>query len=201
MSRFNNAAIELAQQGWTVLTDLLPPETISALSAETHQLWQQQGFRAAGTGRLGGYAIRPNIRSDHIHWLDERNLTEPQAIYWQTIEELREELNRELFLSLSSFESHYAVYPPGALYQKHLDRFNNADERAISSTLYLNEDWKEEYGGQLRLYLRDSYFDVFPSAGTCVLFRSDMFFHEVFPATQPRFSLTGWFRRRSTRPV
>lgn len=201
MNRFNDAAIELAQHGWTVLTDFLPPENISSLRAETLQLWQKQDFRPAGTGRLGGYAIRPNIRGDHIHWLEENNLTESQAVYWKTIEELREELNRELFLSLASFEAHFAVYQPGASYQKHLDRFNNADERAISSTLYLNDNWKEEFGGQLRLYTRDRHIDVFPDAGTCVLFRSDTFFHEVLPATETRYSLTGWFRRRSTKAL
>jgi len=201
MNRFNEAAIELAQQGWTAFTDLLPPETIAALRAEIEELWKNNHFRVGGTGRLGGYAIRPNIRNDHIHWLDEQQPTEPQSLYWKVIEELRAELNRELFLSLASFEAHYAVYPPGSFYQKHLDRFNNADERAISSTLYLNEEWKKEYGGQLRLYLRNNHKDILPAAGTCVFFRSDMFFHEVLPANQTRFSLTGWFRRQSTRLV
>ncbi|MGH9801182.1 MAG: 2OG-Fe(II) oxygenase, partial [Blastocatellia bacterium] len=80
-------------------------------------------------------------------------------------------------------------------------RFNNADERTLSCSFYLNEDWREECGGQLRLYLPNSYVDVLPTAGTCVLFRSDTFFHEVLPATETRFSLTGWFRRRSLRLV
>lgn len=201
MSRFTETATEIAHRGWAVIKDFLPHEITSALRAEAEQLWQAESFRKAGTGRLGGYAIRPNVRSDHIHWLDEQSPTEAQSLYRTAIEELRQELNQELFLSLSTYEAHFAVYPAGAFYQKHLDRFNNADERTISCTFYLNENWQEEYGGQLRLYLPNSFIDVVPTAGTCVLFRSDTFFHEVLPATEVRFSLTGWFRRRSLKLV
>ena len=201
MSRFIESANEIAQRGWSVINNFLPPETITVLRAEAEQLWQQSDFRKAGTGRLGGYAIRPDVRSDHIHWLDERSLTEAQSLYLKAIEELRQDLNRELFLSLSTYEAHFAIYPAGAFYQKHLDRFNNSDERTISCTFYLNENWREEFGGQLRLYLPNTFVDVLPSAGTCVLFRSDTFFHEVLPATEMRFSLTGWFRRRSLNLV
>ncbi|HMX26231.1 MAG TPA: 2OG-Fe(II) oxygenase, partial [Blastocatellia bacterium] len=69
----------------------------------------------------------------------------------------------------------------------------------ISCTLYLNDNWQAEAGGQLRLYLPEGSVDVLPEAGTCALFRSDIFFHEVLPATKTRFSLTGWFRRRSLK--
>lgn len=224
MTRFVEAATEIANQGWTVLPDLLPFEALAALRAEAQQLWQQEDFRAAGIGRSDGFAIRADIRSDHIHWLDEQALTPAQKVYWETIEELRQTLNRELFLNLTTYESHFAVYPPGAAYQKHLDRFSDADERTISCTLYLNENWQVEDGGQLRLFLPDeeqttplahsrgtvistgkdqleNYLEVLPVAGTCALFRSDVFYHEVLPATRARFSLTGWFRRRSQRLV
>jgi SM-20-related protein len=197
MNRFAEAIAEIAHQGYAVKKDFLPPEAIAALRAEAGQLWQEEDFRAAGIGRSGGYAVRSDIRSDHIRWLNEQAPTAAQKPYWEAIEELRQELNRELFLSLASFESHFAIYPPGAFYQKHLDRFSNADERVISCTLYLNENWQAESGGQLRLYLSDKSFEVLPEAGTCVLFRSDTFFHEVLPAAETRFSLTGWFRRRS----
>ncbi len=201
MSRFTQTANEIAHRGWAVIKDFLPREDTAALRAEAEHLWQSEDFRKAGTGRLGGYAIRPNVRSDHIRWLEQQPATDAQSHYREVIEELRQELNQELFLSLSTYEAHFAVYPAGAFYQKHLDRFNNADERTISCTFYLNENWQEEYGGQLRLYLPNSHVDVLPRAATCVLFRSDTFFHEVLPATETRFSLTGWFRRRSLKLV
>ncbi|HMV50490.1 MAG TPA: 2OG-Fe(II) oxygenase [Blastocatellia bacterium] len=199
MNRFAEAVADIAAQGWTVKKDFLPPETIAALRTEAEQLRQGDEFRSAGIGRSDGYALRPDIRGDHIRWLDEHAPTPAQKVYWEAIEELRGELNRELFLSLATFEAHLAIYPPGAFYQKHLDRFSDADERLISCTLYLNDNWQAEAGGQLRLYLPEGSVDVLPEAGTCALFRSDIFFHEVLPATKTRFSLTGWFRRRSLK--
>ena len=201
MSRFIATAAAIAQRGWTVLTDFLRLEVIAELRDEARQFWQEEEFRAAGIGRSGGYAVRSGIRSDHIRWLDDQAPTPAQKLYWEAIEELRQTLNRELFLGLACFEAHFAIYPPGAFYQKHLDRFSDADERVISCTLYLNEAWQTEDGGQLRLYFPDGHQDVLPTAGTCALFRSDTFFHEVWPATKARFSLTGWLRRRSLRLV
>lgn len=201
MSRFVAAVNEIAHHGWAVVNDFLPAEITTKLRVEAEELWQQSDFRKAGTGRLGGYAIRPDVRSDHIYWLNEQALTEAQSLYCAAIEELRQNLNQELFLSLSTYEAHFAIYPAGAFYQKHLDRFSNSDERTISCTFYLNENWQEEFGGQLRLYLPGNQLDILPTAGTCVLFRSDTFFHEVLPATETRFSLTGWFRRRSLKVV
>src|SRR5262249_22987669 len=133
---------------------------------------------------------------DHILWLDENQLTPAQSVYWAEIESLRAELNRELFLGLASFESHYAFYPSGAFYRKHVDRFSDSDERAISISLYLHPNWIEENGGQLRLYAGDRQVEIFPQGGTMAIFRSDNLPHEVEKADRDRFSLTGWFRRR-----
>ena len=67
----------------------------------------------------------------------------------------------------------------------------------ISVVLYLNEGWTDADGGQLRLHLAGGPRDVLPELGTFVIFRSDTVPHEVLPAARPRYSLTGWYRRRS----
>jgi len=187
----------LAAQSWAVTQDFLPADTIETLVEEARQLLLAGRFLPAGVGRGAEHRIRADVRSDQILWLDENELTPAQSRYRSEIESLRAELNKELFLGLISFESHYAFYPPGAFYRKHVDRFSDSDERVISCSLYLNPDWREEDGGQLRLYVSDRQVEIFPRAGTLVVFRSDDVPHEVALADRDRFSLTGWFRRRS----
>lgn len=115
------------------------------------------------------------------------------------MESLRIAMNRRLFLGLEDFESHFALYPPGAFYLKHLDRFRDDDRRMVSAVLYLNQAWLPEHGGHLRMYLEDrGDYDVLPTGGCLVVFLSGEIPHEVLPATRDRLSLTGWFRRRAT---
>ena len=91
-------------------------------------------------------------------------------------------LNRAFFLGLEDYESHFALYPPGAFYQKHLDRFRDDDRRTLSAVFYLNADWQPEQGGALRLYPEGGgELDVLPTAGTLVLFMSAELPHEVLP--------------------
>jgi SM-20-related protein len=116
------------------------------------------------------------------------------------METLRLTLNRELSLGLFALESHLALYPPGARYRCHLDRFRDQDNRTLSVSLYLNPDWRAEDGGVLRLYLEDPesepYEDVIPAGGVLVCFLSGRFHHEVLPSRRERLSVTGWFTRR-----
>ncbi len=72
------------------------------------------------------------------------------------MDSLREAMNRGLFLGLEDFESRFALYPPGAFYLRHVDRFRDDDRRMVSAVLYLNDEWLPEYGGQLRMYLDES---------------------------------------------
>ena len=58
------------------------------------------------------------------------------------METLRMEINRKLYLGLTSLESHYARFDKGGFYQKHLDAFSGANNRKVSLVLFLNEFWK-----------------------------------------------------------
>ncbi len=187
----------LAEHGWAGTSELLAPATIAALRQEAQALWTGAAFKAAGVGRGADFQVRAGIRSDHILWLDDEHLTAPQTEYRTAMETLRQELNAQLFVGVQAFEAHYAVYPPGAFYQKHLDRFSTSDERIISCSLYLNPTWSNADGGALRLYEAERSIEIYPNAGTFVIFRSDAIYHEVLPAVRERFSLTGWFKRRS----
>jgi SM-20-related protein len=200
MSRFVPVATDLALKGWAICPDFLPPDTVAALFDAAQHLWAAHAFRRAGVGRATGYAIQTEVRGDFICWLDEHAPHPALKDYWREIEQLRLTLNRELFLSLVSYEAHFAVYPPGAAYRCHLDRFTTADERMISCALYLNQAWRPEDQGQLRLHIPGTPVDILPCAGTLAALRSDMIMHEVLPAKRPRYSLTGWFKRRSSQP-
>ena len=189
---------DLVRRGWSACEDLLPVHSVLALVNEAAELWRDERFTPAGIGRGQEFKIRPEIRSDHVWWWNVEELSPAQKTYWDAIEDLRRKLNEDLFLNLRDFETHYAVYPPGSLYKKHLDQFQTASQRVISCILYLNASWQKEDGGQLRIYdpeTPESFTDVFPGAGTFTCFRSDTINHEVLPATRERFSLTGWLRR------
>jgi SM-20-related protein len=93
------------------------------------------------------------------------------------------------------------MYPHGAFYLKHVDRFRDDDRRMVSAVVYLNDGWLPEHGGQLRMYLdNDRVHDVQPIGGCLVVFLSGEVPHEVLPAARDRLSLTGWFRRRGNEP-
>jgi SM-20-related protein len=67
----------------------------------------------------------------------------------------------------------------------------------LSIVLYLNDGWRAEDEGGLRLYLPgDDKVDVMPEGRTLVAFLADRFAHEVLPAKRDRLSIAGWFRRR-----
>ncbi len=187
----------LATDGWSSTPDALDGDVVADLIAAEADLWARGAFRPAGTGEDA--ALRPEIRSDRIHWLDPAALPPEVGPYWRLVDALREEANRTLFLGLRGFEAHFAVYPPGAFYTRHLDQFASVRHRMISCLLYLNRGWTADDGGVLRLYPPDApegrHVDVLPTAGTFVCFRSDLIEHEVLPARRERFSLTGWLHR------
>ena len=91
---------------------------------------------------------------------------------------------------------HSGHRPPGAGYARHRDRFRSDDARVLSLVVYLNPDWPDDAGGQLRLHLPEGAMDIAPRMGTVAIFLSADVDHEVLPATQPRYSVAAWFRQR-----
>ncbi|MFL9710307.1 2OG-Fe(II) oxygenase [Methylobacillus sp. Pita1] len=192
----------IAGQGYVIVPGFLPDTFIQALRNEALTLQEAGKLQRATIGKAENNQLDNKVRGDLIHWLDHADASPVQQEFSAIMETLRESLNRHLFLGLFELENHFAIYPPGAIYNKHLDQFRGNEERQVSCILYLNEDWKEEYGGQLRLYLDgkepEPYIDTVPLGGTLVAFLSGKFWHEVLPASQPRISLTGWFRKRGS---
>lgn len=188
------AADALAGVGWIVLPDLLDAAQASALADECASMNAADQLVPA---RIGARRTRSALRDDRTHWFAGTAMSLPQQLYVDRMDGLRVALGRELRLSLVDCESHYAVYRPGAGYVRHLDRMSGNDARVISAVFYLNENWLDSEGGALRLYLADGgHRDIYPRAGTLLLFLSAHFEHEVLPATRNRMSIASWMRQR-----
>jgi SM-20-related protein len=190
----------ITKDGYAVIEHFLSTEQIAALGAEAKLLQQAGNLRPAGIGRQQTALLDEQLRGDCILWLDEKTASSAQQAYLSAMQGLREQLNRDLYLGLFEFETHFAIYPAGGVYKKHLDQFQASDARQISTILYLNHDWQADDGGQLRLYLDgtnpEPYLDIEPLGGKLVTFLSGRFYHEVLPARRERISITGWFRTR-----
>jgi SM-20-related protein len=201
---------EISEHGFSIMDNFISPANILALADEINTLNANSHMQIANTGR-SPISINTQLRGDSIYWLNEVEASPAQQAYFKKMEDLRCGLNQHLYLGLFSLESHLALYPIGAGYQKHLDCFQFKDgeqlpKRQISCILYLNQDWLAEDGGYLRLHLnayerarlnlKESYLDIAPISGRLVLFLSDTFYHEVLATTRIRKSLTSWFLTR-----
>jgi SM-20-related protein len=190
--QFESIADGLAEKGYAVVDQFLSQSEVEAILLTDSFKNASANFHKAGIGKSGSHQINEAIRGDYIQWLD-RTTAEPSITrYLDRLTELIAFLNQALYLSLKDYEVHMTVYPAGTYYKRHLDQFKKDDHRKLSIICYLNSDWNESNGGQLRMYLPDEMKDILPLAGRLVCFRSDQIEHEVIPADRERRSLTGW---------
>ena len=189
----------LAVRGWVVVDDFFGPSLTAALRGDCQTSSGQGDFRQAAVGGGERRQVRSEVRGDEILWMQQPASSEPQRTCQDRFERLRLTLNRTLQLGLFEFESHFAHYPAGAFYARHVDQFRGDRRRKLSCVLYLNESWKPEEGGELRFYLDGDgaeFEDVLPQGGRLVVFLSGRFAHEVLPARRERISIAGWFKTR-----
>lgn len=187
----------LADHGYLIVPQFLEQPKAQRLYQYAEALQPSQ-WHLAAIGRQQQQTVNTNVRGDTIHWLSADEPTE--AAYLATMNELRNGLNRELFMGLFDYEAHLACYRPGAYYKKHLDAFKGRSNRILTTVLYLNPEWSEADGGELVIYGErgEVLTKVLPTLGTLVIFLSDKFVHEVKPGFKERFSVTGWFRLNSS---
>src|ERR1700753_1712440 len=146
--------------------------------------------------RRGRDRAKPGAASGGPCWL-QQPLWPPESALLEQMEALRLQLNRDALLALFELELHYAKYPPGAGYARHLDQPRGSVMRKVSVVLYLNCDWQDTDGGELRIHQDDgSYIDVRAVAGRVVWFVTADREHEVLAARRERLSISGWVRAR-----
>jgi SM-20-related protein len=191
-----NAGAELSSGGIAIRDQFIPDAEVRALRecAQTRDLRGE--FAAARIGGLGAQQRRENIRGDFTCWLREPLLPMEQVLL-RRMEELRLQLNRAAFLGLFELELHYARYPPGSAYARHVDQPLGNSQRRVSLVLYLNPEWQRTDGGVLRIHdAQDGFVDIEPLGGRLVCFLTSGREHEVLEARSDRLSISGWFRAR-----
>lgn len=197
MTDYDNLVEAIYSQGFHIMDNFLPNGTVEALRACALQLDDDNHFHAARIGNQAKTARNQDIRRDNICWLDEESDNAAILAYLSSMRDISSALNRQLYLGLVHFESHFALYSPGSFYTKHIDQFNNKQDRKISSVVYLNSNWEASFGGELILYDKQDKVlkRILPVSNRLVCFDSSLP-HEVKTTTETRLSIAGWMKTR-----
>lgn len=198
---FENIISDLMEQKYSVVEGFFSAEEVFALRNSLLNKYEEDNFKKAAIGNKLNETIEKSVRGDFIFWLNENETNTAEKHFFHKINELVSYLNRTCFMGILHKEFHYALYPKGTFYKRHLDTFQNDDRRKLSMVCYLNEeDWQPEYGGELVIYLNENGQEaektIYPFPGRMVIFESQLLEHEVKPVEQRRLSITGWLKTR-----
>lgn len=198
MSNIIKLVDDIHQFGFHIIDDFLPLQHFQNLQATAAALQANNQLRDAKIGRQREAAHNIRIRTDQICWIDEGSDNLAINAYLAKTSDIANALNQSLFLGLVEFETHFAVYQPGAFYKKHVDQFSTTQDRRISCVYYLNDSWEETFAGELMLYNRnDEYLSsIQPIGNRFICFSSDLP-HEVCETKKTRYSIAGWMKTRS----
>jgi SM-20-related protein len=191
----------LATTGFACVTDLFPDDLLDDLEREVRRHDASHELTPAGIGRGDDFAVARRVRDDRTRWIEGGTPVEDRFL--AALETLRQEVNRRLMLGIFEVEAHYAVYQPGAYYQRHLDSFRGARNRLLTLVLYLNRGWTPADGGELLIYpeanAAPAIAAVRPVRGQAVIFLSETVPHEVAVTNRTRYSIAAWYRCRPSR--
>jgi SM-20-related protein len=171
-------------------------ETLSkGLQQNILQLQREELMTDAAIGNDSVKDPTQKMRGDKIYWMDKSHDNEYEQEFLQLAEGFIERLNSTCYAGINGYEFHYAVYEEGNGYKRHKDQFKNDSKRKYSLINYLNNNWKEEDGGQLVVYQDGGSQNILPHSQTAVFFKSDEMEHEVTKANRQRMSISGWLKR------
>ena len=190
---------DLLEQQYCIVEDFFDLSEVEELRNSLLEKYEEDNFKKAAIGNRTNEVVKRAIRGDFILWLNEAEAGETEKKFFLKINDFADYLNKTCFLGIRHREFHYALYPEGTFYKRHLDTFQNDDRRKLSLVCYLNEqDWKPEYGGELVIYLNEAGKEVekiiYPFPGRVVIFESQVLEHEVRPVKTERLSITGWLK-------
>lgn len=189
---------ELETQQWALSSSLYTGDFVAEIARECQNRINANKFTQASIGYRSTKTVKTDVRGDFTQWLEETTDSEVERVFMSSLREIMGHINQDFFLNLKSFESHFALYPPGSGYVKHIDNHRGMGARKITFILYLNESWQPGHGGELTMFdpldPEIQIAQIAPRLGNFVLFRSDIFPHQVEKSFRPRLSVTGWFR-------
>jgi len=192
---------DISESKYSIVDGFFSPAEVDVLRETLLEKYEEDNFKKAAIGNKTSEMIAKSIRGDFILWINEAEAGEAEKIYFSKINSLVEYLNRTCFMGILTKEFHYAVYPEGTFYKRHLDTFQNDGRRKLSMVCYLNnENWQPENGGELSIYIntvgQEEEIKIYPFPGRVVIFESQKLEHEVKPVKVPRLSITGWLKTR-----
>lgn len=188
---------DISTQHYSIIDNFFTFEEVLELRESLIEKYKEDEFKKSAIGNRVNEVIEKAIRGDVILWIDEFATNTAESIFFKRINDFKNYLNRTCFMGINQKEFHYAIYPKGTFYKRHLDTFKNDDRRKLSLVCYLNdEDWQPENGGELVLYLENEDKVIYPFLGKMVIFESQLLDHEVKPVNTTRLSITGWLKTR-----
>ncbi len=195
---FETIIQDLISKKYSIVNNFFSSEEVRILRNSLLAKYEADKFKKSAIGKHFNEEIDKTIRGDFILWMDEKSANEAELLFFNKINELVRYLNTTCFLGILHKEFHYAVYPKGTFYKRHLDTFQNDDRRKLSMVCYLNEDnWLVENGGELTIYTENEDLDVLPLPGRLVIFESQVLEHEVkIVKASERMGITGWLKTR-----
>lgn len=219
--RAHEISEQLAANGYFSCTHFLSRAAIEMLRTQSVELRKKGRFEPSWSEKVrddgtverfdkeGVYACEP----DGEDYYDAPDLITYMSVLIQTLPAVLngQQPTSDLDLSNASFNAKLAVTSPGgSKYPLHIDNPQGlavGDTRKLTCILYLNPDYKEDDGGELRIFLKSKEddkletIDLTPEGGRSLMFFSDEIPHEVL-ATAPngakddafldRYALTVW---------
>ena len=194
--KYRDAYLEAEPWPHVVLEDLIDPAYIAAAESQeapralTLEIQEQQGLLKAESVDVSGEAAKEILDS----------LLTPEFIGF--LERLTG--IDDLLGDPSHTRAGIHVSPPGAFQALHRDfrrHPTTLQYHRVNVLVYLNSDWKQEYGGELELWpakRRPGMQRILPEAGKVVIFETTATsYHAVEPATCPagraRLSLASYY--------
>ncbi|MDT0294746.1 2OG-Fe(II) oxygenase [Mesonia ostreae] len=198
-SKYEKIIEDLLLQKYSITDTFFEASEIEILRAATLRKLEEDQFKKAAIGNRTNEIIAKKIRGDFILWMDEQKADAAEKVFFDKINNLVNYLNSTCFMGILHKEFHYAVYPKGTFYKRHLDTFQNDSCRKLSIVCYLNEEnWLTSNGGELVMYTSESTEKtIYPLPGRLVIFESQLLEHEVKEVkNDQRLSITGWLKTR-----